>query len=271
MQAAGGFKGGYPLLLRCGLRTLARMSELQFHARPDGHQIAYRHIVGIGAGSGPAVVFLPGYMSDMSGSKAAAVFERAAAQGRECLLLDYSGCGQSSGDFADGSLSRWRDEVLALIEAQVSGPVVLVGSSMGGWLMLLVGLALGERLAGLVGIAAAPDFSDWGYDPAQQARLAAGETIFEPNPYGPEPTPTHARFWQDAQDHRLLGSRIALTCPVRLLHGQEDSDVPPEISLRLAAALASADVQVTLVKGGDHRLSRDTDIALLLRTIESLT
>ena len=229
-----------------------------------GRRIAFRYQ----AGTGPAVVFLPGYMSDMSGSKATALFDWCAAQGRECLLLDYSGCGESAGDFADGSLSRWRDEAVALIEAKVAGPVVLVGSSMGGWLMLLVGLALKERLAGLVGIAAAPDFSDWGYDAAQQARLAAGETVLEDNPYGPEPTPTHARFWQDAQDHRQLTGDIALTCPVRLLHGQDDGDVPPDISLRLAAALTSADVQVTLIKGGDHRLSRDGDISLLLRTVE---
>ena len=243
------------------------MAETSFHTLPDGTRIAFRHV----AGNGPAIVFLPGYMSDMSGSKAAAVFGWAEAAGRECLLLDYSGCGDSDGEFADGSLSRWRDEVLAVVQAQVSGPVVLVGSSMGGWLMLLVGLALGQRLAGMVGIAAAPDFSDWGYSAEQQTSLASGETIYESNPYGPEPTPTHARFWKDAQENRLLGAQIALNCPVRLLHGQEDHDVPPEISLRLATALASADVQVTLVKGGDHRLSRTSDIALLLRSLESLT
>ena len=242
------------------------MAETRFHTMPDGTRTAFRHI----RGTSPAIVFLPGYMSDMSGSKAGAVFDWAEGAGRECLLLDYSGCGESDGEFADGSLSRWCDEGLAVIRAQVSGPVVLVGSSMGGWLMLLAGLALGEKLAGLVGIAAAPDFSEWGYNEAQQALLASGETIFEPNPYGPEPTPTHARFWQDAQDNRLLDGPVALNCPVRLLHGQEDRDVPLEISLRLAAAFTSTDVQVTLVKGGDHRLSRDSDIALLLRTVESL-
>ena len=192
------------------------MTALQFHKIPDSTRIAFRHT----AGTGPAIAFLPGYMSDMSGGKAAAVFDLAVRTGRECLLIDYSGCGESSGEFADGSLSRWRDEVLALIEAQVSGPMVLVGSSMGGWLMLLVGLALGERLAGMVGIAAAPDFSEWGYSPVQQAKLALGETIFEPNPYGPEPTPTHARFWQDAQDNRLLDGPIALNCPCSKRTGQ---------------------------------------------------
>ena len=242
------------------------MTETCFHAMPDGTRIAFRHA----AGSGPTLVFLPGYMSDMAGGKATAVLDWAVAQGRACLLLDYSGCGQSDGSFAAGTLSRWRDEVLALIAAQAPGPVVLVGSSMGGWLMLLVGLELGERLAGLVGIAAAPDFTEWGYDEAQQARLAAGETVFEDNPYGPEPTPTHARFWADGQGHRLLGGPIALSCPVRLLHGQGDPDVPWELALTLAEQLHSDDVQVTLIKDGDHRLSRDADIALLLRTLESL-
>jgi pimeloyl-ACP methyl ester carboxylesterase len=246
------------------------MSQPCEFAEIEGRRIAFRHTPGSGAGSEPAIVFLPGYMSDMSGSKATALFDHCAASGRECLLLDYSGCGMSDGAFADGTLTRWRDEVLALIETRIAGPVVLVGSSMGGWLMLLVGLALADRLAGLVGIAAAPDFSDWGYDAARKARLAAGETVLEDNPYGPEPTPTHARFWRDAQELRLLGGNIGIDCPVRLLHGQDDADVPPEISLRLAAALRATDVQVTLVKHGDHRLSRDGDIALLLRTVDSL-
>jgi pimeloyl-ACP methyl ester carboxylesterase len=234
---------------------------------PDGRQVAFRHV----RGTGPAVVFLPGYMSDMAGGKATAVIEWAVARGRECLVLDYSGCGESSGQFAEGTLSRWCEEVVGLIERQVAGPVVLAGSSMGGWLMLLAGRALGSRLAGLVGIAAAPDFTDWGCSPADRAKLAAGETVYEENPYGPEPTPIHAGFWADGQAQRLLGGTIALDCPVRLLHGQDDDVVPPEISLRLARALRSQDVQVTLVKGGDHRLSRDSDIALLLRTVAALT
>jgi pimeloyl-ACP methyl ester carboxylesterase len=162
-----------------------------------------------------------------------------------------------------------------VIAAHVAGPVVLVGSSMGGWLMLLVGLTLGERLAGLVGIAAAPDFTEWGYTAEQQAVLARGETVFEDNAYGPEPTPTHAGFWADGQANlqlagRLGGGELALDCPVRLLHGQADTDVPWETALRLAERLRSAEVQTTLIKDGDHRLSRDSDIALLLRTISAL-
>ena len=242
------------------------MTETRFHALPDGRRIAYRQT----GGKSPALVFLPGYKSDMAGGKATAVFDWAQANGRACLLLDYSGCGESSGDFADGTLSKWRDEATALIEALCPREVVLIGSSMGGWLMLLVALAMPARIAALIGIAAAPDFTDWGFDPDQKARLAAGETLYEDNPYGPEPTPTHAGFWQDGQRQRLLDSGIALDCPVRLIHGQADPDVPWEVSLRLAKALRSDDVQVALIKDGDHRLSRDADIALLLRTIAAL-
>ena len=242
------------------------MTETRFHALPDGTRIAFRHT----AGTGPTLVFLPGYMSDMAGGKATAVFDWAVAQGRACLLLDYSGCGESDGRFADGTLSKWRDEVLALIAAQAPGPVVLIGSSMGGWLMLMAGLALGERLAGLIGIAAAPDFTAWGYSDDQQSELLAGETVLEENAYGPQPTPTFPAFWADGQANLLLGSDIAISCPVRLLHGQRDPDVPWQLSLRLAEQLHSDDVQVTLIKDGDHRLSRDGDIAVLLRTIAEL-
>ncbi len=236
------------------------------HTMPDGRRIAYRHA----PGSGPALVFLPGYLSAMSGSKAAAVFDWAADQGRACLLLDYSGCGESPGDFAEGSLSRWREEVLALSEALCPGPVILIGSSMGGWLMLLAALACPARIAALVGIAAAPDFTQWGLTAGQKAELAAGRTVFQASSYGPAPTPTHALFWSDGQAQRLLEGAIALDCPVRLLHGQQDADVPWDLSLRLAQALRSADVQITLVKDGDHRLSRDQDIALLLRIVAAL-
>ena len=243
------------------------MAETRFQTMPDGRKIAFRHA----SGTGPALVFLPGYMSDMAGSKATAMLDRAEAEGRECLLLDYSGCGESPGDFAAGTLGRWQEEAAALIDSHIEGALVLVGSSMGGWLALLLGRALGSRLAGLVGIAAAPDFTDWGYSVDQKEQLAEGKTVFFANPYGPEPTPTHPAFWADGQARRVLGGDIALDCPVRLLHGQDDAEVPPELSLRLARALRSQDVQVTLVKGGDHRLSRDSDLALLLRTVAALS
>ncbi|WP_341713022.1 alpha/beta hydrolase [Erythrobacter sp.] len=243
------------------------MSEVQFHPLPDGRSIAYRFAPGLG----PTLVFLPGYMSDMAGGKATALFADAQARGQACLLLDYSGCGLSEGDFADGTLSRWRDEVLALIDRLVDGSVIMIGSSMGGWLMLLVGQALGSRLAGLVGIAAAPDFTEWGRSDTDKAKLAAGETVYDENPYGPEPTPMHPGFFADGQAQLQLGDTIPIDVPVRLIHGQRDADVPWEISMRLARALRSDAVQVTLVKDGDHRLSREQDIALLLRTVAELS
>lgn len=243
------------------------MNDIRFHDMPDGRRIAFR----LTSGTGPTLVFLPGYMSDMDGSKATSLFVAAKQEGRACLLLDYSGCGQSAGGFADGTLSRWREEVLALIEAHTNGPVLLVGSSMGGWLMLLVAEELRESethlLAGIIGIAPAPDFTTWGYSDEQRAVLEAGETVYEDNPYGPEPTPTYAGFYADGQDQLMLAAPIALDCPVRLLHGREDADVPWEISVALAEALDTDDVQLTLLWDGDHRLSRDQDIALLHRTV----
>lgn len=243
------------------------MTSTRYLDLSDGRSIAYRFT----PGTGPVIVFLPGYMSDMAGSKAAALFEMARGSGLPCLLFDYSGCGESPGDFADGTLSRWTQEVLALVAAlETEEKVVLVGSSMGGWLMLKAGLALGDRLAGLVGIAAAPDFTEWGIPQMDKALLADGETIFEDNPYGPEPTPTHPGFWADGQASLMLEGPIAIDVPVRLLHGQRDPEVPFDISLQLAEKLRSADVQVTLIKDGDHRLSREGDIRLLLRTVAEL-
>jgi pimeloyl-ACP methyl ester carboxylesterase len=234
-----------------------------FLKRQNKPGLAYRHI----SGAGPLIIFLPGYMSDMAGGKATAVFDWAVANGRSCLLLDYSGCGESEGSFADGTLSLWRDEVLALIAHVGGGPIVLVGSSMGGWLMLMVGEALGSDLAGMVGIAAAPDFTRWGFTDEQRGTIRRNGVLYQDNPYGPEPTPTWQGLFEDGVAHEMLGRDIAITCPVRLLHGQNDDDVPWKISLKLAEALQSNDVRVTLIKDGDHRLSRDADVAVLLATV----
>ncbi|MEQ8309079.1 MAG: alpha/beta hydrolase [Sphingopyxis sp.] len=242
-----------------------------FLDRPGRPRIAFRYT----RGAGPTILFLPGYMSDMAGGKATALFDWAAAEGQGCLLLDYAGCGLSDGLFADQTLLDWRGDVLDLIDAKADGPVIVVGSSMGGWLMLLVALALTQRdgparVAGLVGIAAAPDFTDWGFTPEEKAIILAEGALVEETPYSDQPYVTTRGFFQSGEANRLLGGEIPLTCPVRLLHGEEDGDVPPEISMRLSAALASADVQVTLVKGGDHRLSRERDIALLIDTVARL-
>ncbi|WP_432767979.1 MAG: alpha/beta hydrolase [Sphingopyxis sp.] len=251
---------------------MSDLAEPDYLDRPGRPRLAYRHV----RGAGPTIVFLPGYMSDMAGGKATALFDWAASEGRACLLLDYAGCGLSDGLFAEQTLPDWRGDVLDLIDAVVEGPVVIVGSSMGGWLMLLTALALARRdgavrVAGLVGIAAAPDFTDWGFSPEEKAIILAEGALREDTPYGDQPYVTTRGFFQSGEANRLLETEIPLTCPVRLLHGQDDGDVPPGISLRLATALASEDVQVTLVKGGDHRLSRDTDIALLIATVARLT
>lgn len=242
------------------------MTDVARFTLPSGQRMAYRHL----PGTSPTIIFLPGYMSDMAGGKAQAVLEWAREQGRACLLLDYTGCGESDGTFADGRLSKWRDEITALIGHLGIDAVQLVGSSMGGWLMLLLAEALGDRAKALVGIAPAPDFTEWGLSQSQRIELAAGRTIYEDNPYGPEPTPTHAGFFSDAERHKRLASGIAFDGPVRLIHGQADADVPWEISINLARALRSADVQVHLIKDGDHRLSRPADIALLLRELAGL-
>lgn len=239
----------------------------QFLSRADGVRLAYRHI----AGEGPAIIFLPGYMSDMQGGKAQALAAWAEDQGRAMLRLDYSGCGESDGAFEDGTLDIWRDDVLAIINEVVDGQVILVGSSMGGWLMLLVAQALGERVAALVGIAAAPDFTDWDFDDTDKVLLAKQGRIERPSDYGYDPMVITQGFWQSGQDNRQLSGEIALDCPVRLIHGQGDPDVPWGISMKLAQQLRSSDVQTILLKDGDHRLSRDQDIALLIEVVGKLT
>ena len=220
-------------------------------------------------GCGPTLLFLPGYASDMSGSKATALDAWAGVEGRAMLRFDYGGCGESEGAFEGETLATWRDDALAMID-RIEGPVVLVGSSMGGWLMLLAALARPERVKALIGIAAAPDFTDWGYTPEQKATIRAEGRLLEDNPYGEAPTITTCAFWESGEALKLLGGEIGFDGPVRLLHGLDDPEVPWRISLDLAGRLRSADVQTILVKGGDHRLSREGDIALLLATVAAL-
>lgn len=232
-------------------------------ARADGLRLAYRHRTG----AGPTIVFLPGYKSDMEGGKAVALDAWAAANGRAMLRLDYAGCGASEGRFEDGTLESWRDDALWLIDRLTNGPLILVGSSMGGWLMLLIALARPERVAAMVGIAAAPDFTAWGFSDAEKALIRSEGRLVEPSAYSDEPTITTRGFWESGEANRLLDAPIGLRCSVRLLQGQKDPDVPWETALRLATALDSTDVMVHLIKDGDHRLSRESDIALLVRTV----
>jgi len=233
---------------------------------PSGRQLAYRRT----RGAAPAILFLPGYMSDMDGTKALAVERWCRKRGRAFLRFDYGGCGASPGAFEDQSLADWRDDTVAMIDQLAPDPVVLVGSSMGGWLMLLAALARPDRIAGLVGIAAAPDFTDWGFTLQEKAVIARDGRLVQPTPYGDAPYVTTRRLWESGELLRLLDAEMAVDAPVRLLHGEADADVPYTISLQLAQRLRSADVQTILIKDGDHRLSRDADIALLIATLAQL-
>ena len=191
----------------------------------------------------------------MEGAKAVAIDAFADQRGLAMMRFDYSGTGSSGGRFEDGTLAVWLEETLALIDGLTEGPLLLVGSSMGAWIALHVALSRQERVAALMGIAAAPDFTDWGFasgEAAEQQGLARG-------------------FWESGQKLLLLGRAIPITCPVRLVHGDADSDVPLETAFRLMRQLRSADVQLKIIKGGGHRLSEPHEIDAILRTVAALT
>ncbi len=221
-------------------------------------------------GAEPTVLFLPGYASDMTGSKALALEDWARANGRAFLRFDYGGCGQSEGAFEEQTLADWRDDALSMIDSVAAGPVVLVGSSMGGWLMLLAAIARPDRVVGLVGVAPAPDFTDWGFSTDEKMHLLQHGRLERRNPYGPAPTVYTRAFWSSGEANRIMFGEIAVDCPVRLLQGQRDPDVPWVRTAQLATMLKSSDVRCTLIKDGDHRLSRDADIALLIDAVEDL-
>ncbi|HEX8644527.1 MAG TPA: alpha/beta hydrolase [Allosphingosinicella sp.] len=243
------------------------MIETSTLERTQGRRLAFR----FRRGRGPTLVFLPGYMSDMEGSKATALDEWAAREGRAMLRFDYGGCGASEGAFEDQSLDDWLGDVLAMIDdAAPDGPAVLAGSSMGGWLMLLAALVRPGRIAGLIGIAAAPDFTSWGFTDEEKTRIREAGRLAQPSPYGEQPYVTTRTFWESGERNLLLGGEIGVGCPVRLLHGQADADVPWRNSLTLAERLRSSDVQTILIKDGDHRLSRPQDIALLIAAASAL-
>ena len=221
-------------------------------------------------GDGPVVIFLPGYGSDMRGTKAVALADWATERGQAYLRFDYRGCGESGGIFEDQSLTDWRDDVVAAIDLVTPRPVILVGSSLGGWLMLTAASARAERVAGLLGIAPAPDFTDWGFTIDEKIELLQSGRIERANPYGPEPTVYTRKFWSSGEANRLMFGPIAFDGPVRLLQGMNDAEVPWNRTVRLAELIQSSDVHVLLIKDGGHRLSRTTDLALLVHTVQGL-
>lgn len=237
----------------------------------QGRSIAYVRT----PGQGPGVVFLGGFMSDMTGTKAQCLQDWARMQGRAFMRFDYSGHGQSSGAFEDGCIGDWAEDALAVINTLTEGPQVLVGSSMGGWISLLVAKAIPERIAGMVGIAPAPDFTEdsmWsGFDEAQRAALMRDGQITVPSDYSPDGYPITRRLIEDGRRHLVLRAPLSLPFPLRILQGTADTDVPPSVALRLMDHADCPDLRLTLVKGADHRFSTPDCLAMIAASVENVS
>jgi pimeloyl-ACP methyl ester carboxylesterase len=239
---------------------------------PQGRQIAYHYTEGHPSQTGrPCVVFLGGFKSDMTGTKAVYLQDWAEAEGRSFLRFDYSGHGASGGDFLDGAIGDWFEDALAVIEAVTMGPLVLVGSSMGGWISLLLARAIPQRIAGLVGIAAAPDFTEdsmWAdFTDAQRADIMAKGQIGLPSDYADSPYIITRRLIEEGRNRLVLRAPLTLNFPTRLLQGTADVDVPPSVALRLLDHATGPDIRLTLVKGADHRFSTPTCLTLITEAI----
>jgi pimeloyl-ACP methyl ester carboxylesterase len=236
---------------------------------PQGRRIAY-HLT---PGKGPCVVFLGGLKSDMEGTKAVHLEDWARAQGRAFLRFDYSGHGQSGGTFEDGCIGDWHADTLAVVDALVPGPMIAVGSSMGGWQALLLARARPDRLAGLVTVAAAPDFTEDGWwanlDSAQRSDLEQKGRIALPSDYM-EPYIVTQRMIEDGRAHLLLRDPLELACAVRMLQGTDDTAVSVATATRLLEHAASPDMQLTLVKGADHRFSDGPCLVLIERAVQEV-
>jgi pimeloyl-ACP methyl ester carboxylesterase len=241
------------------------MSE--FLTSPEGRRLAYD----LTPGKGPGVVFLGGFMSDKEGTKALALEDWARRQGWAYLRFDYSGHGQSSGVFRDGAIGDWYEDARAAVMALTEGPQILVGSSMGGWIALLLARAHREKLAGLVTIAAAPDFTEDGmwdqFSQAQRDRIMAEGYLEMPSNYADTPYHITRRLIEDGRQHLVLRSPLDLPFPVRMLQGTADTDVPVAVALRLIEHVTGPDIRLTLVKGADHRFSSPDCLQLIAATV----
>ena len=238
-------------------------------AREDGASLAWRRL----RGAGPTIVFLPGFRSDMEGSKACIWRLSPPGVARRCCGWTIRAMGRAAAVSRMVTIGLWSADALRVIDAVTEGPVILVGSSMGGWIGLNIALARPQRVAGFVGIAAAPDFTErliWeALAPRERETLLSAGVLAMPSEYG-EPTPITLGLIEDGRLHLRLNGPIALDCPVRLLQGQRDSDVPWRTALDIAERVTGDDVRVTLVKDGDHRLSREADLALLEGVVGAL-
>jgi len=231
------------------------------------------------AGGSPGLFWLGGFKSDMQGTKAIALDAWAAEQNRACVRFDYSGHGESGGDFIDGTIGRWLEESVAVFEKFCAGPQVVIGSSMGGWLALLLARELARRqatralLAGLVLIAPAPDFTEelmWkSFSPQARQEIEIRGVWLRPSEYG-EPYPITRHLIEEGRRHLMLGSAIEVGCPVRILQGAQDPDVPWRHAFALAHRLPADDVVLTMIQDGDHRLSRPQDIARIIAAVAEI-
>jgi len=242
-----------------------------FLTTPQGRRIAYHRT----AGQGPGIVFLGGFRSDMTGTKAVYLQDWAAAAGRAFLRFDYSGHGISSGDFLDGAIGDWFEDALAVVTALTEGPQVLVGSSMGGWIALQLARAIPDRIAGLVGIAAAPDFTEdsmWaGFTEAQRQDLTVKGRVELPSDYSPEPYIITRRLIEEGRARLVLRDPLPLPFPVRLLQGTADTDVPAAVALRLLDHATGPDIRLTLVKGANHRFSTPDCLAMIAAAVTEVS
>jgi pimeloyl-ACP methyl ester carboxylesterase len=242
----------------------------EFLQRDDGATIAYHRT----PGKSPGVVFLTGYMSDMTGAKAIRLEHFCRARELAYVRFDYFGHGESSGAFTDGTIGRWADDAVFVLDQLTEGPQVLVGSSLGGWIMLLAALQRPQRIAAMLGIAAAPDFTEdlihEMLTDEQKATLERDGVVPVYSPYDEEPTPVTKLIIEEGRDRLVLRDEIPLDCPVRLIHGMKDPDVPWQTSLRIADRLRSTDVEIDLIKTGEHRLSEPDDLERLCETMEAL-
>ncbi len=254
-----------------------RLTSLTVESPPPKRTIAVRVREGKGSGSGPGLFWLGGFKSDMKGTKAEALDLWAAKEGRACLRFDYSGHGESGGDFREGTIGRWLEEAVAVYRHFAKGPQVVVGSSMGGWIALLLARRLASMkdvppLAGMVLIAPAPDFTEalmWKKFPDSIKREIEEKGFWlRPSAYGEEPYPITKGLIEDGRKHLLLGGMIETGCPVHILQGVQDPDVPWQHAQELVARFARDDVVLTLIKDGDHRLSRPEDIERLIAAVK---